>query len=524
MPDADDDYWFDEEAADDVVGFFSECLVHVQGHLAGEPFELLPWQEQMLREVFGWKREDGTRRYRKLFAEVPRKNGKSFLASGLALYMLLCEGEPGAQVFSAASTRDQAALVFNMAADMIRKAPDPVLRKVTKLRDSNKRIIANNGIYRAISSDAAGAHGFNASCVIIDELHVVDREFFNVLDTSTGARAQPLTVMITTAGFDRTSICYELHRYAESVQQGLIVDPSFYAAVFAADAEDDWRDEATWMKANPSLGHAVTLDYLKEQATRAEENPALENTFRRLHLNQWTENESRIIPMHAYDACAVQYTEADLYGRQCFAGLDLASTQDVTAFVLVFPEEDGGCKVLPWFWLPEDNVSQRAKQDQQMIRTFAERGMVELTEGNEIDTVQVAQQIADICEQFDVIKIGFDGWNAAGPTQLMKLNGIPETALEKMPQTTATFNEPFRQMLAWIGNGKFKHNGNAVMRWMAANTVAREDTGGRIKPDKKKSQEKIDGIVSCLMGMALQIKYGSDAGAYTEDNAGVILF
>lgn len=522
MPDS--DYWYDEEAADKVVGFFSDCLVHIQGNLAGEPFVLLPWQELILREVFGMKRQDGTRRYRKLFVEVPRKNGKSFLAAGLVLYMLLCETEAGAQIYSGASTRDQASLIYNMAVNILRSAPDAEMLREVKILDSKKLMIHRNGAYKALSSDADAAHGFNSSCIIIDELHVVTRKFFESLDTSTGARVQPLTVMITTAGFDRTSICWELHRYAEAVQEGLITDESFYAAVYAAGPDDDWMAEETWKKANPSLGSAVKLDYLREQATRAATNPALENSFRRLHLNQWTEAENRVIPMHAYDACMVKYTENDLLGQQCYAGLDLASTTDVTAFVLVFPQEGGGCRVLPWFWLPEEAVNKRTEQDQKMIRTFADRKMITLTDGNEVDTMLVSQQIADICERFDVVKFGFDRWNAIGVTQTLQRYGIPHESLEKIGQTNANFNAPFRQFLAWVGNAKFQHNGNEVLRFMAANTVAQEDAGGRIRPDKKRSAEKIDGIVACLMGIALQIKYGSDSGAYTSENQGVVLY
>ena len=521
MPES--DYWYDEDAADKVVGFFTDCLVHVNGRLSGEPFILLPWQEIILREVYGWKRPNGTRRYRKVFIEVPRKNGKSFLAAGLVLYMLLCENEEGGQIYSGASTRDQASLIFSMAVNMLRKAPDPEMLRAVKVLDSKKLLLHRNGKYKALSNDADAAHGHDASCIIIDELHVVDRKFFEVLDTSTGARDEPLTVMITTAGFDRTSICWELHRYAEAVQEGLIIDESFYPAIYAAGPDDDWMIEETWEKANPSLGHAVKVDYLREQATRAAANPALENTFRRLHLNQWTEAENRIIPMHAYDACMVKYTEDDLLGQQCYAGLDLASTTDVTAFVLVFPQEGGGCRVLPWFWLPEEAVNKRTEQDQKMIRTFADRDMITLTDGNEVDTMLVSQQIADICERFDVVKFGFDRWNAIGVTQSLQRYGIPHESLQKIGQTNANFNQPFRQFLAWIGNAKFQHNGNEVLRFMAANTVAQEDAGGRIRPDKKRSAEKIDGIVACLMGIALQIEYGSDSGAYTNENNGVVL-
>jgi phage terminase large subunit-like protein len=507
------------------VEFFPDCLVHVKGALANKPFELLDWQVKIVSDLFGWKRSDGSRRYRKAYIEVPRKNGKSTFAAGIAIYLLLCDHEDGAEVYSAASTRDQASLVYSMAAEMLRKSP--MLSKHVKIRDSVKRVIhpKSNSFYRAIAADADAAHGFNAHGIIFDEVHTQpDRDLWDVLDTSTGARQQPLTIAITTAGHDKTSICYELHKYARAVRDGGVQDDSFYPVIFGAEPSDSWDDEEVWAKANPCLDVAVTRDYLREQAARARENPAFENTFRRLHLNQWTEQESRIIQMHKWDECQREYKAEVLHGRQCYAGLDLSSTRDVTAFVLVFPEYGGGCKVLPYFWIPAENVDQRAGQDQRMIRNFAQRGMVEMTDGNEVDVMYLADRIVEICQDFDVQYIGFDPWNAAGVTQLVKDRGIPEHVLLKMPQTFGTYNEPFKKMLAWLGNGKFQHNGNEVLRWMASNVAHKEDPSGNIRPDKGKSAEKIDGIAATLMGIALQIHYGVDTSVYNTSGSGVVLF
>jgi phage terminase large subunit-like protein len=517
--------YFDKVAGQHAVDFFTDMLVHVKGAEANKPFTLLSWQEKIVRDLFGTKRADGTRRFRKAYIEVPRKNGKSLFAAGLALYLLLCDGEDGAEVYSAASTRDQASLVYSMAAQMLRK--NEVLSKHVKIRDSVKRINypKTDSFYRAIAAEAGQAHGFNAHGIIFDEVHAMpDRELWDVLDTSTGARRQPLTIAITTAGFDRSSICWELHKYADQVASGGIKDESFYPVIYSATPEDDWRDEDVWERVNPSIDVAVSRDYLREQAARAEENPAFENTFRRLHLNQWTEQQSRIISMAKWDSCKREYNRASLHGRACYAGLDLASTMDVTAFVLVFPEPDGSMKVLPWFWIPEDNINARAGSDQRMIRNFASRGSVETTDGNEVDVIFLAGRIAEICEQYDVQYIGFDPWNAAGVTQLMKTYGVPEHTLVKMPQTFATYNEPFKKCLSLLGSGMFNHNGNAVLRWMASNVVHREDTNGNIKPDKGKSAEKIDGISGTFMAMALLLKHGEDVSAYAETGSGVVLF
>ncbi len=491
--------------------------------MAGQPFQLLPWQESIVRDLFGWFRADGTRRYRRAYVIVPRKNGKSTFCAGLALYMLLCDvEEKGKEIYSAASTRDQASLVYSMAADMIRQAPDPVLSQAVQIRDSVKRMIGPDGFYRAISADAGGAHGYNASGIIVDELHVCDRELVEVLETSTGARSSPLMVCITTAGHDRTSVCWEWHQYAEKVAEGSIVDDAFLPVIYSAGLDDDWTDEAVWRKVNPCLGDAISLDYLREQCDRAKENPAAENAFRRLHLCQWTEAENRVIPMHDWDACKADYTAADLAGRVCYAGLDLASTRDVTAFVLVFPTDDG-CQVLPYFWIPKDNVDARAASDRKMIMTFAERGLVELTDGNEVDQLFLVERILEIAKQFELRFLGYDPWNSVGVTQRLKERGLNDHVLKKMPQTTSVLNEPMKLMLSWIGSAKFQHDGNDVLRWMAANTVSWTDASGNIRPDKKRSAEKIDGIVATILGIALLTRYGNDSSIYNNEDSVVFL-
>jgi phage terminase large subunit-like protein len=517
-------YHFDAEAAARAVSFFPDCLCHVKGEKAGTPFVLHESHAKIVSDLFGWKRADGTRRYRKAYVEIPRKNAKSTLAAGIALYLLLCDNEQGGEVYSAASTRDQASLVFGMAADMVKKSP--VLGKHVMLRESTKRMMhrRSQSFYRAISADHMGAHGFNASGIIFDELHTQpDRNLWDVLDTSTGARRQPLTFAITTAGHDRTSICYELHQYAKGVRDGMIEDPAFYPVLFSADPEDDWRDEATWRKANPLLGEAVSLDYLREQCRRAEENPAFENTFRQLHLNQWTEQANRIVSMIHWDRCQQEIKLEDYRGRPCFAALDLSSTRDVTALALVFPEDDGGLTAFPFFWLPEATVDQRAGQDQRMIRNFASRGDVTLTSGNEVDVRELSEDVFEILQPFEVMRVGYDPWNSTGVIQMLKEMGIPNELLIKMPQSFGTYNEPFKQLLTMLGSGKFRHDGNAVLRWMAANVSHKTDSSGNIRPDKGKSAEKIDGICAMLMGMALAIQHGETGQAYSAAGSGVIL-
>ena len=518
-------YHFDDDAAQRAINFFPECLVHVKGTKAGQPLVLHEAYANIVGDLFGCKREDGTRRYRKAYIEIPRKNAKSTVAAGIATYLLLCDKEPGAEVYSAASTRDQASLVYGMAASMIRASP--TLSKHVKIRDSVKRIIhpRTESFYRAISADAEGAHGFNAHGIIFDEIHTMpDRNLWDVLDTSVGSRRQPLTVGITTAGHGRDSLCWELHQYACGVRDGQIEDDAFLPAIFAADMDDDWRDENVWAKANPLLGEAISIEYLREQCKRAEENPAFENTFRRLHLNQWTEQEARVIQMRSWDDCEDSYAPEDFYGRVCFGGLDMASTRDVTAFVLVFPEADGSVAVLPWFWIPKDNIDIRAGQDKRQLLAYAERGQIETTDGNEVDVMYLTDRIFNICQEYDVQYIGYDPWNATGVTQLLQDKGIPNRVFMNMPQSFGTYNEPFKRLLTLMGSGKFRHNGNSVLRWMASNVAAKEDPSGNIRPDKGKSADKIDGICATLMGMAIASKHGLDTNVYSTTGSGVVLF
>jgi len=520
-----EDFYFDDIAADRAANFFPECLVHVKGQLAGQPFVLEPWQRDIMRNIFGWKRADGSRRYRKVYCEIPRKNGKSTFAAGIAIYLLLCDKELGSEIYSAASTRDQSALVYGMAASMLRHSP--TLSKHVTIRDSVKRIIhkKSDSFYRAIAADAEGAHGFNAHGIIFDEVHTQPtRDLWDVLDTSTGARRQPLTFAITTAGHDRDSICWELHQYACAVRDGQIKDPAFYPVLFCAEQDDDWRDESVWEKANPCLDVSLSRDYLREQCKRAEEQPSFENTFRRLHLNQWTEQENRIIQMHQWDNCQTEFTPQDFYGRKCYGGLDLSSTRDATAFCLVFPDEDGSCSVLPWFWIPTENVDRQAGADQRQLRNYAAQGHIEMTDGNEVDVIYLAKRIIEICQDYDVTHLGYDPWNSTGVIQLMIENGMPDQVLMKMPQSFGTYNEPFKRLLTLLGNGKFHHNGNSVLRWMAGNVAAKEDPSGNIRPDKGKSADKIDGICATLMGMALAAHYGADSSVYSHSGSGVVLF
>lgn len=518
------DYYFDENEALKVTRFFEGMLTHPKGG-SGKPkkFILEPWQKEFVTNLVSWKsKKTGLRKHRQAYCEIPRKNGKTTLATGVLLYMLLVDKENGKEVYSAATTRDQAGLVFEIAAEMVRNAT--ALASRCEIIKSKKRIVTPDGYFQACSAEAGALHGTNPHCVIFDELHLQKtREMWEAFHTGFGSRSQPLFLAITTAGHDRSSVCWEQHEYARNIIAGNISDDTFYPLLFGAAPEDDWTDENVWEKANPCLDVSLSRDYLKAECKQAQEIPGLENSFRRLHLNQWTEQEMRLIQMSDWDKCEAPILLDDFDGRACFGGLDLASTRDITAFVLLFPRENG-VDVFPWFWIPEENIDRRAAQDQRVIRNFADQGFVEITEGNEVDVMHVAQRIADICAPFDVRRIGFDPWNAAGPTQRLKELGIPENTLVKMPQSTGTYNEAIKLMLSMLGNKRLRHDGNRVLRWMASNAAGREDVNGNLRFDKAKSGDKIDGMTALGMALALYISEGPESSAYMSEGSGVILF
>ncbi len=502
------EYWFDEQAAEMAVRFFERLLVHVKGEWAGEPFLLLPWQREIIRDLFGWKRPDGLRRYRNAYIEVPRKNGKSNLAAGIALYLLFMDDEPGAEIYSAAADRDQAAIVFDLAKRMVEASPPLETRSAT----FKNSIVVGDRSYQVLSADAYTKHGLNAHGVIFDELHAQpNRDLWDVLNTSTGARRQPLVVAITTAGYDRESICWEQHEYARQVAEGIIEDDSFYPAIFAADEADDWLDEAVWHKANPSLGATVKLDYLRREAKRALQSPAYQNTFRRLHLNQWTSQETRWLPMERWRAITTLVDAAALEGRACYGGLDLASSSDIAAFVLVFPPDDadGLYMVLPYFWIPADNIVERGRKDRAPYEAWARDGWLTATPGNVIDYAYIQQTIESLAERYDIREIAFDRW---GATQI-------STALEGAGLTMVQFGQgyrsmslPTKEMLRLVLGGRLAHGNHPVLNWMADNLVVDTDAAGNVKPNKKKSREKIDGMVALIMALARALLHGQRKG------------
>lgn len=491
------DYRFDDLAASRAVRFIERYCAHVKGAIAGQPLMLEPWQRHIVESLFGWKRADGTRKYRQAYIELPRKNGKSTLASGIALYLLIGDREGGPRVYSAASTRQQASLVFDDAAQMVYSSK--ALRSRLKVTPSIKEMKhkQRDALYKAISADAGNAHGLNPSGIIFDELHTQPtRDLWDALKTGMGAREQPLLFSITTAGHDRASICWEQHEYAVAVRDGVIDDPTFFPCIYAADPDDDWTDAAVWAKANPNYGISVRPDFLREECEKAKRQPAYENTFRQLYLNQWTEQARRWLPMRDWDKCKT-LEPAELIGQRCFVGLDLASTRDITAVVLVFPHDDGSYSVLPHFFCPEEAVSRRAENDMQGFRHWGK--LIERTPGNVCDYGHVRRRINELKDSYNIVDIAYDPWNATHIAQQLQEDGF---TLTEFRQSIANFCEPTAALERLVLSQKIRHDGNPVLRWMASNVAVKIDVSGNMRPDKERSGEKIDGIVSLIMGLS----------------------
>src|SRR5262245_38516461 len=454
---------------------FINNLTHTKGAYARQPFSLRPWQERIVREMFRTRR-DGWRQYRTVLLEIPRKNGKTELAAAVALYGLFGDGELGAQVYSAAADKDQAALCFNVAAQMIRQ--DPELEAQCDLIDSQKRIVhrPSGSFYRAISSEAYSKHGLDPSMIVYDELHAApNRELYDVLSTSMGARRQPLLFVTTTAGYDRHSILWELHEQGRRVLEHPALDPSFLPIIYAAPAEADWQRPAVWRKCNPALGDFRSLEEFQTAAARAAAIPAQENVFRRLYLNQWTEQASRWLQMASWDACQQPIDRATLRGRRCFVGMDLSATTDLTALVGVFPGGDG-FDVLAQLFLPAEHLADRMRRDRVPYDSWAAAGDLTLTPGNSVDYEAVRRTLRAWDDEFDVIAIGFDPWNATDLVERLK----SQDGFSCIPvrQGFAALSAPSKALERAVLAKTLRHSGQPALRWNVPTVPAESAAAG----------------------------------------------
>lgn len=516
------DSYYDKEYADFAVAFI-ESLCHTKGTWAGKRFELMDWQEQIIRDLFGILKPNGYRQFNTAYIEIPKKNGKSELAAAVALLLTCGDGEQRAEVYGAAADRQQASIVFDVAADMVRMCP--ALNKRVKILASQKRLIyePTNSFYQVLSAEAYSKHGFNVHGVVFDELHSQpNRKLYDVLTKGSGdARMQPLFFLITTAGTDTHSICYEVHQKAQDIIDGRKIDPTFYPVIYGADDTEDWTSPKVWKKCNPSLGETIGMDKVKTACESAKQNPGEENSFRQLRLNQWVKQAVRWMPMDKWDKCAFAVNEEQLQGRVCYGGLDLSSTTDITAFVLVFPPLDEYDKyiILPYFWIPEDTLDLRVKRDHVPYDVWQRQGYLQTTEGNVVHYGYIERFIEQLGKKFNIREIAFDRWGAVQMVQ--NLEGMGFTVVP-FGQGFKDMSPPTKELMKLTLEQKLAHGGHPVLRWNMDNIFIRTDPAGNIKADKEKSTEKIDGAVATIMALDRAIRCGNDTSESVYNDRGIL--
>lgn len=514
---ADEGDWFDDKAAAGAIRFFHNRLHHIEGDLNGQPFILQRWQQAVIGNIFGWKRTDAygrvVRRFREVFDCVPRKNGKTPLIAGVAVCVLFSDDEPGAMNICAAADTEQASLLHRHASQMVRMNPDLDSRAQVWDSVQMRSIVyhANRSSMKVISSDARTKHGFNGHFAAVDELHAQnDSLLVDVIETSLASmnRKQPLVVWITTADYKRESVCNRKYAYACKVRDGVIQDSRFLPVIYEAGQDADWTSEAVWERANPNLNVSVSIDYLRRECKKAQEDPTRENTFKRLHLNMQTESDVRMIPSVVWDQNAGLDDDPspeawrdrmleDLAGSECFGGLDLAATSDISAFVLAFQRADE-VVLLPWFWIPEDTARERERRDRVPYTAWIRDGWINPTGGNITDFDVLRRDITAIGERFKVRELAFDRWGAAQIQTQLAGDGFEVVQFGQGYASMSPATKEFNRL--WTGR-KLRHGANPVLRWMAANVAAEMDAAGNIKPSKAKSKERIDGIVASIMAV-----------------------
>lgn len=500
-------YWFDERAGEAAVAFFPRYLRFTKGEWAGRPFVLEPWEaDDIIRPFFGWKRKDGTRRYRRCIVWVPRKNGKTELAAGVAHLALMGDGEAGAEVYAIAKDKDQASIVFNIAGMMVSWSPE-----LAAHLETYKTAIfcpALNGSFKPLTGVPKGKHGLNANGLIGDEVHEwPDGDLYTFVHQSTAARRQAIEFLISTAG-TRIGYGWELWQYCERVLAGEIEDPETLIVVYGASAEDDWTDEATWRKANPNFGVSVKPDYLAAECQKAQSSPRLENDFKRYHLNIWTEQAIRWLPMEAWDACSEagrwEAFAEQLVGRRCFGGLDLSTTTDLTVLDLLFPPETDGesWKSITIPFVPEERMRERVRRDRVPYDRWVAEGALIATPGNVLDYDYVISRVEWAAEQFKLERLAIDRWNSTQIAIQLNERGIPAYL---MGQGFASLSAPSKELERLVLSGTYDHGGHPVARWCAGNVAIATDPAGNIKPAKDKSTERIDVIAAKVnaLGAAL---------------------
>jgi phage terminase large subunit-like protein len=501
---------------------FLRLLKHIKGVRAGRPFELAPWQwKEVVQPLYDTFREDGTRQFRQGYVSFARKNGKSSLAAALSLYHLVADHEQGAEVYCAASSQNQARIVFDLCAAMAQSSE--LLRTRLDVSPALKVIKYGTSTLKALAADVPHLHGLNSSFVIVDEIaQQPNRELYDVLVTSMGARRQPLMLSVGTAGYDKHSVAYELYAHSKAVLAGQVFDPAFFALVKEVPAELDWSNELHWYLANPGLGGFRDLEELRTARDRALMVPSQRNTFENLYLNRWTENVTKWIDLSKWDALE-PLDPAGLEDLPCWLGLDLSATTDITAISQVFSHGDGSYSVKVRSFLPAEDLRERSRRDRVPYEQWSKAGWVELTSGTATDIGHIEEELRRICESFQVREVIYDAWSARQLAQNLSADDI--TCIE-FNQSGRTYNEPTKTFERLILEGKLRHDGNPLLRWMLDCTDLKHDTLGfvkPVKPDRRKDFRRIDGVVATIMALSrAMLDAGSGPSVY--ESRGVLVF
>ena len=493
--------------ADNLCAFI-ERLPHVKGPLAGEPIQLEPWQAFILTTVFGWVKSNGTRRFRRSYIEVPRGNAKSTLSSAVALYMLAADREGGAEVYSLATTRDQARIVFGDAQTMARRSPGFRRRFSVEVGAHNMHVLASGSKFEALSAEGSTLDGLNIHFGCVDELHAhKTRTVYDVVETGTGKRDNSLLWVITTAGSNRAGICYEVRTFVTKLLDGVFEDDSQFGIIYGLDDGDDWTAESALIKANPNWDISVKPEVLLPLQAKAMQLPSAVNNFKTKHLNEWVNADTAWMDMRAWDACADSTLDIEAFiGQPCWIGLDLASKTDIAALVLVFPHPEiaDAYAVFGKYYLPEDTVSSAGNsQYEGWMRT----GRLTVTPGNVIDFGWIEADLLEMASRFEVQAVAFDPFQATQLSTRMLSEGLP--MIEVRP-TVLNFSEPMKTLEALVLQKKLAHDSDPVLTWMASNVVAHLDVKDNIYPRKERAENKIDGIVALIMALSRAIKPGEN--------------
>ncbi len=489
---------------------FTELLIHIKGRWAGELIKLEPWQVFILTTVFGWVDSDGNRRFKTVYAEIPRKNAKSTISSAVALYCLGLDNEGGAEIYSAATTRDQARIVFNDAKSMVDKSPGLKSRGFATTAHAVFQESSASS-FKALSRDQGGnLDGLNIHCAVIDELHAhKTRDIWDVIETGTGARTQPLLWAITTAGFNRAGICYEQRSYSLKILNKSAQDEEYFSIIYTADNDDDWTDESTWIKANPNWGVSVNPNDIRRKARKAMEMAAAQNNFLTKHLNQWVNADTAWMDMRSWDKCAKDITLDDFIGKPCWIGVDLASKTDIASTAILF-KENNKYSLFVKNYLNED-AAEDGRNSQ--YSGWAIDNLLITTPGNITDFSYIEEDIRTFANTFDVQEVVFDPWQASYIMQRLQDEGL--NAVEYR-QTVQNMSEPMKELEALVLQNNLQHDGNPVLTWMVSNTVCHVDAKENIYPRKEFPENKIDGVVASIMAIGRAMVDEDYSHAYSD--------